>query len=147
MSMNLIPGIESTGSALSAEKIRLEIIAQNIANSNTTQDASGNVYTNAKRLPLKSLSRLLSEESLALWMKICIREFESLMCYDDQTPGRMIFNPGHPHANEDGMVEMPNVDVSREMIDLISASRAYEANLTVVKTSRRLAQQALAIGR
>ena len=67
--------------------------------------------------------------------------------YDDQTPGRMIFNPGHPHANEDGMVEMPNVDVSREMIDLISASRAYEANLTVVKTSRRMAQQALAIGR
>ena len=59
----------------------------------------------------------------------------------------MIFNPGHPHANEDGMVEMPNVDVSREMIDLISASRAYEANLSVVKTSRRMAQQALAIGR
>ena len=47
----------------------------------------------------------------------------------------MIYNPGHPHANEDGMVEMPNVDVSREMVDLISASRAYEANLTVVKTS------------
>ena len=67
--------------------------------------------------------------------------------FDDQTPGRMIFNPGHPHANDDGMVEMPNVDVSREMIDLISASRAYEANLTVVKTSRRMAQQALAIGR
>ena len=59
----------------------------------------------------------------------------------------MIFNPGHPHANSDGMVEMPNVDVSREMIDLISASRAYEANLSVVKTSRRMAQQALAIGR
>ena len=55
--------------------------------------------------------------------------------YDDQTPGQMIFNPGHPHANDDGMVEMPNVDVSREMIDLISASPAYEANLTVVKTS------------
>ena len=53
------------------------------------------------------------------------------------------FQSRHPHANDDGMVEMPNVDVSREMIDLISASRAYEANLTVVKTSRRMAQQAL----
>ena len=87
MSMNLIPGIESTGSALSAEKIRLEIIAQNIANSNTTQDASGNVY---KR---KEVS------------------FEEFI----KTPDRRV--------------------------------PAYEANLTVVKTSRRLAQQALAIGR
>ena len=67
--------------------------------------------------------------------------------FDDNTPGRMIYNPGHPHANEDGMVEMPNVDVSREMVDLISASRAYEANLSVVKTSRRMAQQAMAIGK
>ena len=146
MSMNLIPGVESTGSALSAEKIRLEIIAQNIANSNTTQDASGKVYKRKEvafeeyvKMPERRVPGYVDEN---LYQGVRVVDV-----FDDQTPGRMIFNPGHPHANDDGMVEMPNVDVSREMIDLISASRAYEANLTVVKTSRRMAQQALTIGR
>ena len=146
MSMNLIPGIESTGSALSAEKIRLEIIAQNIANSNTTQDASGNVYKRKEvvfeeftKSPEKRIPGYVDEN---LYQGVRVTDV-----VDDQTPGRMIYNPGHPHANKDGMVEMPNVDVSREMVDLISASRAYEANLTVVKTSRRMAQQAMAIGK
>jgi flagellar basal-body rod protein FlgC len=146
MAMNLIPGIEATGSALTAEKIRLEIIAQNIANSNTTQDSDGNVYKRkevAFEEYIKSPERRTAgfiDENLYHGVKVTD-------VYDDQTPGHMIFNPGHPHANDDGMVEMPNVDVSREMIDLISASRAYEANLTVVKTSRRMAQQALSIGK
>ena len=146
MSMNLIPWIESTGSALSAEKIRLEIIAQNIANSNTTQDASGNVYKRKEvvfeeftKSPEKRIPGYVDEN---LYQGVRVTDV-----VDDQPPGRMIYNPGHPHANEDGMVEMPNVDVSREMVDLIIASRAYEANLTVVKTSRRMAQQAMAIGK
>ena len=145
MTMNLIPGVESTGSALTAEKIRLEIIAQNIANSNTTQDASGNVYKRKEvafeefiKTPDRRVPGYVDEN---LYQGVRVADV-----YDDQTPGRMIFNPGHPHANDDGMVEMPNVDVY-EMIDLISASRAYEANLTVVKTSRRMAQQAMAIGK
>jgi len=146
MSMNLIPGVESTGSALSAEKLRLEIIAQNIANSNTTQDASGNVYKRKEvafeeyiKMPERRVPGYVDEN---LYQGVRVVDV-----YDDQTPGRMIFNSGHTHANEYGMVEMLNMVVSREMIDLISASRAYEANLTVVKTSRRMAQQALAIGR
>ena len=146
MAMNLIPGIESTGSALSAEKIRLEIIAQNIANSNTTQDAAGNVYKRKEvafeeyvKMPERRVPGYVDEN---LYQGVRVTDV-----FDDQTPGRMIYNPGHPHANEDGMDEMPNVDVSREMVDLISASRAYEANLTVVKTSRRMAQQAMAIGK
>ena len=146
MTMNLIPGVESTGSALSAEKIRLEIIAQNIANANTTQDHDGNVY---KRKEVAFEEYVTSperrtpgyvDENLYLGVKV-------VDVYDDPSPGRMIYNPGHPHADDNGMVEMPNVEMSREMVDLISASRAYEANLTVVKTARRMAQQAIAIGR
>ena len=141
--MNLIQ-VESTGSAL-PEKIRLEIIAQNIMNSNTTQDASGQVYQAEVvfeeyiKTPERRVPGYVDEN---LYQGVRVTDV-----YNDQTPGRMIFNPGHPHANEDGMVQMPNVDVSREMVDLISASRAYEANLTVVKTSRRMAQQAMAIGK
>ena len=111
MTMNLIPGVESTGSALSAEKIRLEIIAQNIANSNTTQDASGQVYQRKEvvfeeyiKTPERRVPGYVDEN---LYQGVRVTGV-----YNDQTPGRMIFNPGHPHANEDGMVQMPNVGVS-----------------------------------
>ena len=66
---------------------------------------------------------------------------------NDPTPGPMVHNPAHPHANDQGMVQMSNVQVSREMVDLISASRAYEANLNVVSTSRQMARQVMSIGR
>ena len=146
MTMNLIPGVESTGSALSAEKIRLEIIAQNIANANTTQDHEGNVYKRKEVVFEEYITRPerrtpgYVDENLYKGVKV-------VDVYDDTSTGKMIYNPGHPHADDNGMVEMPNVEMSREMVDLISASRAYEANLTVVKTSRRMAQQAISIGR
>ena len=146
MSMNLIQELNQQVVLYLLKKIRLEIIAQNIANSNTTQDASGNVYKRKEvvfeefiKNPERRVPGYVDEN---LYQGVRVTDVT-----DDQTPGRMIYNPGHPHANEDGMVEMPNVDVSREMVDLISASRAYEANLTVVKTSRRMAQQAMAIGK
>ncbi|MBT5380596.1 MAG: flagellar basal body rod protein FlgC, partial [Opitutae bacterium] len=67
--------------------------------------------------------------------------------FDDTTPGRKIYNPDHPHADGEGMVEMPNVEVAREMVDLISASRAYEANLSVARTARQMAMKAINLGR
>ena len=66
---------------------------------------------------------------------------------DDKTPGEMIRNPQHPHANQDGMVQMPNVNEALEMVDLVSSSRAYEANLAVVRNARQMAMKALSIGR
>tara|TARA_B100001123_G_scaffold430793_1_gene551334 strand:+ start:873 stop:1313 length:441 start_codon:yes stop_codon:yes gene_type:complete len=146
MTMNLIPGVESTGSALSAEKIRLEIIAQNIANANTTQDHEGNVYKR-KEVVFEEYIRSPERRTPGYVDENLYKGVKVVDVYDDPSPGRMIYNPGHPHADDNGMVEMPNVEMSREMVDLISASRAYEANLTVVKTSRRMAQQAIAIGR
>ena len=93
--MNLIPGIESTGSALSAEKIRLEIIAQNIANSNTTQDASGNVYKRKEvvfeefiKTPERRVPGYVDEN---LYQGVRVTDV-----VDDQTPGRMIYNPTIP---------------------------------------------------
>lgn len=146
MTMNLIPGIEATGSALSAEKIRLEIIAQNIANANTTQDHEGNVYQR-KVVAFEEYVTSPERRTPGYVDENLYRGVKVVDVYNDPAPGRMIYNPGHPHANDDGMVQMPNVDMTTEMVDLISASRAYEANLTVVKTARRMAQQAIAIGR
>jgi flagellar basal-body rod protein FlgC len=65
----------------------------------------------------------------------------------DQTPGDVISNPNHPHADDEGNVQMPNVNVAFEMVDMITATRSYEANLAVVRNARQMANQALAIGR
>ena len=65
----------------------------------------------------------------------------------DNRPSRLVFNPGHPEADAEGMVAMPNVNIHEEMADLIAASRAFEANLAVVKNARSMALQTLSIGR
>lgn len=65
----------------------------------------------------------------------------------DPTPGQQVYNPQHPDAGADGMVTMPNVNLAFEMVDLITASRAYEANLSVVKNAKQMAEKALEIGK
>lgn len=142
--MNLMPGIGSTASALDAEKLRMNIIAQNIANAFTTKDADGGAY----RRKVVSFEAYLDKASpQADGLQARLHNVRVSGVTEDRTPGQMIYNPGHPDANEQGMVEMPNVEVSREMVDMIASSRAYEANLQVARTARQLARQALSIGR
>ncbi len=133
--MDLIPGIQQTASALEVNKQRLEIIAQNIANANTTMDASGGPYQR----------KIMSFESVLNDTKNYGVKISQLS--KDTSPGPEVYNPSHPHADENGIVRMPNVSMSMEMVDMISASRAYEANLSVAKTSRQMAERALEIGR
>ncbi len=141
--MNLIPAVNISADALSAEKIRMNIVAQNIANAHTTKDSNGDVYQR-KIVSFESImdSKSTSAESPDMAKTVRIGSISK-----DTTPGKKIYHPQHPDADEDGMVEMPNVEISREMVDLIAASRAYEANLSVIKTARQMAQQALSIGR
>lgn len=133
--MDLIPGIQQTASALEVNKQRLEIIAQNIANANTTMDGSGGPYQR----------QVMSFESILNDTKNYGVKIGQLS--KDTTPGPEVYNPTHPHADENGIVRMPNVSMSMEMVDMIAASRAYEANLSVAKTSRQMAERALEIGR
>lgn len=132
--MNLIPGMESTGSALDAYRQQLEIVAQNIANAQTTRTEGGGPYQRQQ----------ISFESFLHDTGSGIRVSEIAR---DTRAGPMVRQPDHPHANAEGMVQMPNVNVAMEMVDMITASRAYEANLSVARTSRELAQKALEIGR
>ena len=134
--MNFISGINATASALDAEKVRMDVVAENIANAYTTRGLDGKAYQR-KTVAFESL--LNSESGKAGGVRIS-------EIGQDSTPGETIYNPTHPHANKDGMVEMPNVSVSTEMVDLLAASRAYEANLAVVRNARQMATKALAIG-
>ncbi|MCB1120588.1 MAG: flagellar basal body rod protein FlgC [Verrucomicrobiae bacterium] len=133
--MDLIPGITQTASALEVNKQRLEVIAQNIANAHTTLDESGGPY----QRQVVSFEAVLND---AKNYGVKIGQITK-----DVTPGPSVYNPSHPHADEKGMVQMPNVSMTQEMVDMITASRAYEANLSVAKTSRQMAERALEIGR
>lgn len=133
--MDLIPGIQSTASALDAHKVHLEAIAQNLANAHTTQGPDGKPY----QRQLVSFSTMLDQYGNR---GVTVSEIST-----DPRPGPTVHNPGHPHAGPGGMVRMPNVSTSVEMVDMISASRAYEANLTAAKTARQMAERALEIGR
>ena len=135
--MNFISGINATSSALEAEKARMDIVAENIANAYTTRGLDGKAYQR-KTIAFEAL--LNSGSARAGGVRIA--EIGT-----DATPGEMVHNPTHPHADKDGMVQMPNVSVSTEMVDLLAASRAYEANLAVVRNARQMAAKALAIGR
>ena len=142
MSMALIPGIDATKSALDAERLRLDIIAQNIANAQTTRDVDGQAYQRRVVVFEQAMNNAQSTNGADAVQKIKVSEIGV-----DETPGPQIYDPQHPHANEEGMVQMPNVQLSREMVDLITATRAYEANLKVVSASRQMASKALEIGR
>lgn len=139
--MNLISGIATTAGALTAQKIRLDIVAQNIANAQTTRTASGGPYQRQLVSFETELVRNQGAESGAL-ESVRVAQIST-----DHTPGQQIYNPQHPDATPDGLVTMPNVNLSQEMVDLITASRTYEANLSVVKNARQMAMRTLDIGK
>jgi len=141
--INLLTGIDSTSSALDAERVRMDVIAQNIANSNVTRDVDGKPYQR-QEVVFESVLRAQqdsdSPDSGAQTVQIA-------RIQKDSRPPRMIFNPTHPDANTQGMVAMPNINIHEEMVDMIASSRSYEANLAVVKNARAMAMQALSIGK
>jgi flagellar basal-body rod protein FlgC len=137
--MNLISGIDVTSSALAAQKTRLDIVAQNIANAQTTRTPEGGPY---RRQVVSFETELLKRANGASLQAVRVGGVTP-----DRTPGQEIYNPQHPDAGPDGLVKMPNVNLSYEMVDLITASRSYEANLSVVKNARSLALKALQIGK
>ena len=139
-----MPGIDSTSSALQAEKLRMDIIGQNIANAHTTRGPDGKPY---QRQTVQFESKILElgrdqNGKMQTAQGVNIRNILT-----DETPGNLVYNPGHPDADEKGHVRLPNVNLTHEMVDLISASRSYEANLQVVRTSKQMAQQAMKIGK
>ena len=139
--MNLISGIDITAGALNAQKTRLDIVAQNIANAQTTRTPEGGPY---QRQVVSFESELVQREGAAGTPMQGVR-VSSITA--DRTPGQQVYNPQHPDAGPDGLVTMPNVNLAYEMVDLITASRAYEANLSVVKNARQMAMKALDIGK
>ena len=141
--INLLSGIASTASALNAERIRMEVVSQNIANANTTRDVDGKPYQRQHVVFEKILNQQFGSQALAAGEAgVQVARIEK-----DARPPILVFNPGHPDADRNGMVAMPNISIHEEMADLIVSSRAFEANLAVVRNARSMALQTLAIGK
>jgi flagellar basal-body rod protein FlgC len=139
--MNLISGIDITAGALNAQKTRLDVVAQNIANAHTTRTPSGGPY---QRQIVSFETQMMRHNGGA---GAALQSVKVGNITGDRTPGQKVYNPQHPDATGDGMVTMPNVELSYEMVDLITASRAYEANLALVKNARQMAMKTLEIGK
>ena len=141
--INLLGGIDSTSSALDAERIRMDVIAGNIANANVTRGLDGKPYQR-QEVVFESVLRAQqnSDSPEAGSEKVQIARVQK-----DARPPRMVYNPGHPDANSKGMVAFPNINIHEEMVDMIASSRSYEANLAVVKNARAMAMGALSIGK
>ena len=139
-------------SALTAQRLRLDVIANNIANAETTRTAEGGAYKRQDVvfaaqgrqgfLPLLLAARRGQTAQTSPVTGVRVAEIVT-----DQTPGERVYDPTHPDADAEGYVTMPNVNLVTEMTNMLSATRSYEANLTVVDAFQRMAVKALDIGR
>lgn len=138
--INILPGVESAASALSAEKVRMEVIAQNIANASTTRTAEGGPYM---RQMVKFEAFMDKANGIGTGPHMVrVAGIES-----DPSPPRKIYQPGHPDADGNGMVSYPNINIHLEMADLIASNRAMEANLAIIRTARAMAMNTLSLGK
>lgn len=147
--MSMFKSINVSATGLTAERLRMDIISKNIANANTTRTSSGTPYR--RQVPIfkekdnhQPFSSILKNAQNNLQSGNGV---EVTSIAEDKSPFKKIFNPGHPDADQDGYVLMPNIDIVTEMINLISASRAYEANVTSLNSTKSIAMKSLEIGR
>jgi flagellar basal-body rod protein FlgC len=140
--VQILSGIQSTTAALDAERTRLDVISENIANANTTRGPDGKPYQRQLVVFESALQQAIGDGTQAQTPTLKVVRIDK-----DPRPPVMIYEPGHPDADANGMVAMPNINLNEEMADMIAASRAFEANLAVVKNSRTMALQTLAIGK
>ena len=148
--MSFLNALNISASGMTAERMRLDIVAENIANLNTTRTENGGPYRR-KMVVFESIEdnsfanafrSELSRQNRASSGGVRVAEI-----VEDPSDFRMVYNPEHPDADQNGYVQMPNVDLLKETIDSMAASRAYDANLTAFNTIKTMASKALEIGK
>lgn len=145
--MSLFNAINVSATGLTAERLRMDIISENISNAETTRTASGGPYR--RKIPIY---RQLEKNDFSSILEGKIGEstgkgVEVVGIEEDQSPFKRRFDPNHPDADDDGYVLLPNVNVVSEMINMVSASKAYEANVTAMNSTKSMMMKALEIGR
>lgn len=140
----MFKGIDISASGLTAQRLRMDTISSNIANAETTRDENGNTYR--RKMPVfrqKLENKMASAAGNGNSLNSGGVEVDQIA--EDQSPFRLEYRPNHPDANEEGYVELPNVSVMTEMVNMIDASRAYEANTQAISNYKSMANSALNI--
>ncbi|WML56303.1 flagellar basal body rod protein FlgC [Neobacillus sp. PS2-9] len=149
----MFDSLNISASALTAQRLRMDVVSSNIANAESTRGS----FVNGKWEPYrrkmvmmepreKSFNQIL-QGAMEKQSQSQLQGVRVSGIVNDKTPFKMVLDPSNPDANADGYVMMPNVDLSKEMIDLLAASRAYEANVTSFNTGKSMMLKALEIGR
>jgi len=141
---NIFNALRISASGMLAERLRMEVISDNIANAETTRTPSGGPYVRKMVSFEENLTRFLDKDNK---YKQRFNGVKVSSISKDPSPFKKVYDPNHPDADKDGYVLMPNVNILNEMIDLITASRAFEANVTAFNTSKQMMMKALEIGR
>jgi len=137
--MGLFDAIDIAGSGLSANRVRMDVTSENLANAQTTRGANGQPYQR-QEVVLQQISPNFGSQ-LAGAMGVAAKSgggVEVAAVTQDKTPDQMIYNPGSPDANAQGYVKMPNVNTVTEMTDLISESRGYQSDVTAMQTAKSM---------
>ena len=148
--MSIFLGIDAAASGLTAERLRMDVISNNIANANTTRTREGGAY---HRKYVIFEPRATDSSTFENFRQKSIHKLEpgagvrAIGIGTDNEQGPLVYDPSHPDANAQGYVERPNVNMVSEMVDMITASRAYEANTTTIDAAKSMVTKALDIGK
>ncbi len=144
--MSFLSSLSISASGMTAQRLRLDVAADNIANIETTRTEDGTPYRR-KMTVLESKDADFSAVLNGEIQRQGMGGVQATQILEDETELRPVYDPTHPDANEEGYVLMPNIDLVKEMSDSMAAYRAYEANVTAFNTVRSMAQKALEIGK
>lgn len=153
--MSIFHAMNTTSSALTAQRLRMDVISSNMANVDTTRARQVNGQWEPYRR--KSVTLTAKEGQFSNFLNVAMGKVSkgavgngvkvSEVKEDTETPFKLVYDPTNPDANADGYVQMPNIDPLKEMVDLISATRSYEANVTVFNANKSMLTKALEIGK
>ncbi len=141
--MDFFTAFNISASALSAQRTRMNVVSSNLANINSTETPEGGPYRRKDVV----FSASPAPSSFQEVLKDKLNEVNVVEIVDDTRPFKTVYDPYHPSADQNGYVNYPNVNVIEEMVNMMSATRSYEANISVIKATKSMAQKALDIGR
>lgn len=144
--MSFLQSLNISGSGLTAQRFRMDVISENIANQDATRTENGGPYRR-KMVVLSSTSNNFKNMMIKNVNDYEAGGVEVSEIVEDESEFKLVYNPEHPDADENGYVNMPNVDTLKETVDMMEAYRAYQANITALNTTKQMAVKALEIGR
>jgi flagellar basal-body rod protein FlgC len=144
--MNFLNALRTSSTGLSAQRLRMNLIASNLANVNTTRTSEGGPYRRKDVIFAAESSAVSFNDVMRSQMGSGLSGVKVQGVINDPRPPVMKYDPTHPDANKDGYVALPNVNIVEEMVNMISATRSYEANVAAIKATKSMALKALEIG-